>query len=286
MVAILDGHESHATFRRCCAGCLQRVIHTGQGDRIQYYHRSVIPQLVGRDAAILLDAEPIQSGEDEVAVAIRLLDRVLPLYPRAFDVVMGDALYADSRFFNWALDHGKDAMAVLKDARRLFEHTPPEIRFGDGVSHAYWDAEGFTTWPRVHQPVRVIRGLEKRTVRRQLDDQPEELTSDWMWVATFPKARVSTRAAVQMGHGRWTIENQGFNTAVNDWHADHVYKHQPQAILVFWLLAMACMTLFGTFYRRNLKPALRQAAHMLQISRRITSELIAGIPVSSSRAPP
>jgi len=39
MVAVLDGHESHATFRRHCPGCLQRTIHTTEGDRIQYYHR-------------------------------------------------------------------------------------------------------------------------------------------------------------------------------------------------------------------------------------------------------
>ena len=53
-----------------------------------------------------------------VAAALRLLDRVLRAYPRAFDVLLGDALYADSRFFNYALDHGKDALAVLKDERR------------------------------------------------------------------------------------------------------------------------------------------------------------------------
>ena len=41
MVAVLDGHESHATYRRHCAGCLKRTIHTETGDRIQYYHRYV-----------------------------------------------------------------------------------------------------------------------------------------------------------------------------------------------------------------------------------------------------
>jgi hypothetical protein len=41
-----------------------------------------------------------------------------PAYPRAFDVLFGDARYADSRFFNYALDHGKNALAVLKDERR------------------------------------------------------------------------------------------------------------------------------------------------------------------------
>ena len=133
MVAVLDGHESHATFRRRCPGCRQRVIHTGQGDRIQYYHRHVTLQLVGREVSLMLDAEPLRPGEDEIAAALRLLERVLRRYPRAFDVVLGVALYADSRCFNLALDHGKDALAVLKDNRRdrlqdaqgLWDQAPP-----------------------------------------------------------------------------------------------------------------------------------------------------------------
>ena len=36
-VAIVDGHESHASYRRHCPGCLARTIHSQQGDRIQYY---------------------------------------------------------------------------------------------------------------------------------------------------------------------------------------------------------------------------------------------------------
>ena len=40
-----------------------------------------------------------QTIRDEVAAAIRLLERVCKAYPRAFDVVLGDALYARADFF-------------------------------------------------------------------------------------------------------------------------------------------------------------------------------------------
>ncbi len=122
MAAILDGHESHATFKRHCAGCLQRKVHTARGDRVQYYHRLVAFSLVSSDLRLMLDAEPMRPGEDEVAAALRLLDRAILAYPRAFDVILGDALYADPRVFNWVIDHGKDALAVLKNDRRdLFQ---------------------------------------------------------------------------------------------------------------------------------------------------------------------
>ena len=46
---VLDGHESSASYRRCCPGCLQRTIHAAGGDRIQYYHHNGTAQLVTDD---------------------------------------------------------------------------------------------------------------------------------------------------------------------------------------------------------------------------------------------
>ena len=230
VMAVFDAHESHASYRRCCDGCLQRTIHTKHDDKIQYYHRAVTCQLVAADLAMLLDAEPIRTGEDEIAAVLRLFDRLVDLYPRAFDVVAGDGLYARSDFFNHVRSGGKHALAVLKDERRdllqdargLCEHTEPLTKKTDRVSRQCWDFEGFTTWPQCRYPVRVVRSLETRQVRRQLDQQLEELVSDWFWVTTLPKVTAPTGTVVQLGHGRWTIENQGFNETSTRWHPDHV----------------------------------------------------------------
>ena len=50
--------------------------------------------------------------------ALRLLARVIPAYPRAFDLVLADALYAKAPFFNFLLARGKHALVVLKEERR------------------------------------------------------------------------------------------------------------------------------------------------------------------------
>jgi hypothetical protein len=268
------------------------TIHTRNGDRIQYYHRHVTFQLVGQDLTVILDIEPQKPGEDEVTTALRLLERVLAAYPRAFDVIAADALYADPRLFHYALVHGKNILAVLKanqpglleDACGLWEHSVPQTFSSQGRTYTCWDLEGFT-WPSVNRPVRIVRTLETWNVRRQMTHQGEELSSEWVWVTTLPMPRASTRTVVQLGHGRWTIENQGFNELATRWHADHVYKHQPNAMLVFWLLAAVCLNLFLAFYRRDLKPAVRKAASMLHIASRIAAELLAGIPAGPARAP-
>jgi hypothetical protein len=67
---------------------------------------------------LLLDHEPQRSGEDEVTTARRLLTRVIAAYPRAFDVVLADALYGTAPFLNFLLSCGKHALVVLKDERR------------------------------------------------------------------------------------------------------------------------------------------------------------------------
>jgi len=289
LAAILDGHESHATYRRHCSGCLERTIHTADGDRRQYYHRHVTLQLVGPDMCVLLDAEPIGPGQGEAAAGLGLLDRVIAAYPRAFDVVLGDALYADSTVFNHVLGKGKDMIAVLKDETRdlftdacsLFAETSPVmVRRGNRQCDC-WDISGFTSWPQVNQPVRVVRSVERYTVRRQLDKQDEQLETNWMWVTTLAQNLVSTEGVVHFGHLRWKIENEGFNELSTRWHADHVYRHESQAILVFCLLAMVCVNVFVAFYRLNLKPVRRQSCSMLHVSRLMAGELyqsIAGPP--------
>ena len=164
-VAVLDGHESHASYRRCCRGCLKRTVQRRDGQQMQYYHRQVTLLLLSdappgsEPLRLLLDAEPQRPGEDEMAAAHRLLARVLETYPRAFDVVLADALYATAPFINFLLGHGKDAVIVLKDERRnlyqdvqgLWPTTAPQRGDYQGRDCQWWDHEGLVSWPQVQQ---------------------------------------------------------------------------------------------------------------------------------------
>ena len=293
IAAVFDLHELHATYKQRCPACRQRRIKIQGVEQIQYYHQVVQVQLVGSGWSLPLDSEPMAPGDDEVGAALRLAERAVRDYPRAFDVMCGDARYADSRFFNFALAHGKDALAVLKDQRRdlmadataLIGQTDPTPGQWRGRQCPWWDIQGFTSWPQVHAPVRVVRSLESWSVRRQLTGQPEPQQAEWMWVTTLSRSRASTAAIVGLGHGRWTIENDGFNEMVSRWHVDHLYKHDPTAVEVGWLLAMICLTVFLFFWRRDLKAAFRQAASRLHIAERVKADLFAALPGGPARAP-
>lgn len=290
---VVDGHESHASYKRCCDGCLHREIRTATGTRTQFYHRSVSAMLLSDSLEIFLDSEPQLPGEDEVATALRLLQRVLSTYPRAFDLVLADAIYTDPRFFTLLHSHGKDVLTVLKEnqpglleeARTLAGVVEPTAISQGRKKIECWDMEGFTPWPQINKPLRAVRTRETSTIKRQLDGKQEDQVSEWFWLTTLDTQQANSKAVVELGHNRWLIENHGFNETVNEWHGDHVYKHEPTAILVFQLLCLMVYGLFHAFWRRNLKPAFKAKFTMRHVARVILQGLYRGLHERLPRPP-
>jgi hypothetical protein len=283
---VIDGHESTASYKRCCEGCMKRRIKTEKGEIIQYYHRQVTAILLCKDLEILLDSEQQRAGEDEVEAAIRLIKRVLKKYPRAFEVVIADGLYVRANFFKLVIEAGKEIIAVLKDERRdlvqdarsLFEVEKSEITEEGQTRRECWDIEHFNSWEQLGKEVRVVRLLETTVTKSQLTGKEEEKISDWIWVTTITKNRACTKTVVNFGHGRWRIENNGFNELVNDWKADHLYKHDPTAIGTFYLLTMLAYNLFYAFIGRNIKAVLRNKYTKKHWGNVIAAELYCNIP--------
>ncbi len=290
---VIDGHESSSSYLRCCEKCLQRQVKISQGSRIQYYHRHVTAILLCRDFVLLLDLELQMPGEDEVAAAIRLVKRIFLNYPRAFDVVIADALYAQAPFFNIVTAHGKHVIAVLKDDRRdlvgdamgIFRQQQPVVFQWGCVTMQCWDVEGLTSWTSFGKEVRVVRSVETTTVCRQRTNEKEDIVSEWMWVTTLPTQMVSTKPFLTIGHARWDIENKAFNELTTYWHADHVYKHTASAIEAFWLVTMLAYNLFHAFIALNLKPVIRNMYTKLHLARAVAAELYVNSRVPNCRAP-
>lgn len=290
-VLILDGHESTASFYRCCPGCLTRQVTTKAGTRTQYYHRDVGAMLAGDGWELLIDHEPQRPSEDEVAAATRLLQRVCRNLPRAFDVVLADALYARVGFFRSVLALGKDVVVVLKhdewtlnqDARALCDMIPAQMHISGRTQRKCWNVSDLP-WGDLERTVRVVRSEETTPIKRQRTKKVEQKKSTWFWITTLSEVKAPTRVVVDFGHRRWAIENQGFNEAVNIWHLDHVYHHEPRAMDVILLLGMLAYNLLRFFYDRNLKPAIRDRVTRLHICQLITADLYAA--AASSAVPP
>lgn len=279
---IIDGHEVRASYLRHCSDCLERKTKINEGEEMQYYHRIVSGMLLVKGFAIPIDIEEQRRGEDEVAAATRMLERIFKNYPKAFQIILTDGLYPRAGFFELALKHKKDVIAVLKDERRdllqdargMFKWQEPNGVHCEGkTTIKYWDMEGFSSWDTLKYNVRVVRTIEETIVKRQKDKKEEIKIVEWIWVGTITRDKLSSENFIKFGHYRWAIENQGFNELTTYWHADHVYKHDTNAINGFWLMTMLAYIIFHAFLKLNLKSHLRNKYSKLHFLRLITAEI-------------
>jgi hypothetical protein len=250
----------------------------------EYYHRGVVCHLIGQQLAIPLDVELQRPGEGEVPAAKRLLERVFANYRRYFDAVVGDGLYLEAPFINFCREHHKHVVVVVKgeqrllfqDAQGLFSQRSPNGQWSERRRTVqYWDDEGFTSCEGVAEPLRVLHTLETERRRERIARQwkQTEQTSSWYWATTFSQRQLSAREFWRAGHWRWDIENDCFNSTSTHWGLDHVFKHEPTAIVNFVLTLFLAFVLLQCFWRRNLKPPLRDCFTLIGLGAELYAAL-------------
>jgi hypothetical protein len=282
-VAVIDGHETSSSFNFSCPGCLKRRVQTKKGKVEQYYHRNTTLMLVTPKLKIMLDADEQRPGEDETRCACRMLERAVRQYPRAFNVVLCDALYARAPFINMLLSHNKHIVCVLKDERRdlikdaegLFSWQRPLCYTIGKTTYSVWDEEGFVLWDDSEVSLRVVKSVETTTSVNRVTGEVEIRTTTWMWMTTLSKSVVDTKTFVALAHTRWSIENNGFKEMVHLWHGDHVYHHHAVSIIAFWLTTMIAFNILHAFVELNIKPALRMCHTFLYFTETVRAGIYA-----------
>lgn len=264
----LDGWEPYSSRSRCCPACLTRQVTVGNEQVTEYYHRYVIAMLVSDLIEVVVDMEPVQSAdvriergdrnvaghEGEQTAAKRLLRRLKDTYGRWIDVVVGDALYSNGPFLTVAAQCGFGVIAVLKkedneplkEALSLLHGAPPEKIVDDEVKKervSLWDCPEIETLSSYSGPIRVVRAVVEKAAK--------PTASTWCFAVTGKATKLSARQVVQVGRGRWHLENTGFNQWTQHWHFSHVFTHGPDALqAIFWILFLAFNLLQLFAYRQ------------------------------------
>jgi hypothetical protein len=294
MVAALDGIEVLSSFSRRCENCLERRVTLKENGRmvehIQYYHRAVGCQMVHSSVKAFLDIEWLQPGEAEETAALRLLRRLPDLYgSRFFDILLLDALYAQTPVLNLVHDIGWDAVISLKQnardlyqsAVRLFARRPPDAALTEQQDHKtyqiqLWDTEGLPFTIDNPEPVRVVRSEEMLQRKRYRRGERTDHSTDheWLWITTLSQAVFPARVVRQLGHSRWKNENNGWMDLTKHWALKHGFlhacRHRPKRVdassgqresvanhglaAVVWILLIA-FTLSSAFVLRHSKLA-------------------------------
>jgi hypothetical protein len=263
----IDANEHFKSRSRCCPQCLQRQITVknaqGQEEEVtEYYHKEVYAQLSGPQWNTLLDIEPLRTGEEERAAALRLLGRLRRLYGvRFFDVVVADAWYAKGPFLKAVNALGWAVVVVLKqedydiyqEALALTQGKPTEEFKHDGRQVRLWEVRDLAFSKTHDRAVRVVRSRETWTETKIVGGKRTTVQkeSNWLWVATEPLDGYGGRTIWNLGHGRWRIENNAFNVLTKHWHLRHCAHHDPTSILACLLIKLLAFNLFHAFALLN-----------------------------------
>jgi hypothetical protein len=317
LVAALDGIEVLSSFSRRCESCLERrvTLKDDAGRKIeqtQYYHRAVGCQMIHSRVKPFLAIEWLQPGEGEDTAALRLLTRLPHLYgSRFFDILLLDALYAQTPVLELLKATGWDAVISLKQnsrdlyqsAVRLFAHRPPDTNFIQRRDHKtyrvqLWDTAGLPFTIDHPEPVRVVRSQEVLERHRYRGGELTTHSTDheWLWVTTLPQQAFPAPVIRQLGHGRWNNENNGWMDLTKHWALKHGFlhacRHRPQqtdacgerqpvsnhGLAAVTLILLIAFVLASAFVLRHSKLARRD--HLTAIT------VAAQLRASASKAPP
>ncbi len=239
----LDGTGAGRTYKAPCPLC--DPVKDARGVVHGCLHHFVMISVVGTGLTLPFDVEPYGEGDSEYAAGQRLLRRAVDhLGPRFADYLVGDSEYATAPFLHQSEAVGLPVVARVKEnlpllaaaVRARFDGQPPMAVYEEGDDHVeVWDADDFDPWETLKWPtVRVLRYRQHKRDGTVIQAE---------WLTNFPLRKLGTLGFYRIAKSRWEIENQGFNDGKNRYGMEHICHHEPNSILMVWLLILLAMVI-------------------------------------------
>lgn len=248
----LDGTGAGRTYKEPRPLCDPIV--DAKGEVHGHLHHFVLISVVAVGLTLPVDVEPYGPGDSEYAAAQRLLRRAVDhLGPRFADYVVGDGEYATAPFLHQTGAVGLPVVARLKEnlpllaaaVRARFDGQPPQAVFQEGNDQVeVWDADDFDPWETLQWPtVRVLRYRQHKRDGTVIQAE---------WLTDFSTSKLGSLSFYRMAKSRWQIENQGFNDGKNRYGMEHICHHEPNSILIVWLLILLALVIERLYRLRYL----------------------------------
>jgi hypothetical protein len=263
----IDGTTSGRCQSQSCSLC--RPFRNNKKEIVGYRHHCVLISVVGTGLSLPFDVEPYGPGDSEYSAGQRLLRRAVQnLGPRFADYVVVDGEFATAPFLHTADAVGLKVVARLKDnlpellaaAEKRFRSRPPKFRFHEGEDQVeIWDADDFDPWETLHwETVRVIRYRQHK---------PNGEVVEAYWLTNFSARRLGSRSLYRMAKSRWEIENQGFNDAKSRYGLRHMCHHEPNSLLLQWLITALALTIERLYRVRYLHRGTHRPRSAIELVR-------------------
>ena len=278
-VISLDGTEYFRSSKIQCNDCIEVLVATKGGKRLDYVHRGVFAQMISSAVCPFLAFEPIlpkdakkinelkacEGHEGELTVAKRLLARLDASYPKNFyDVISLDALYPNQPFIKEVRSYGKHLVARVKDERTtIFKEIEAlskltqlqEWKIDAKTTLKTWDIDDLHISLGFDIPLRGVKAIET-TIQKEENGEVKTKTETFYLLTTLVANKffkVSPKTLVRMIHSKWRIENNGFKDLKDNWFFEHNFFHHPIATKAIVLIFLIVYNLFYVFLLRHLK---------------------------------
>jgi hypothetical protein len=298
-IASVDGTELYRSDKTCCDECLEYRIKTKEGIRIDYVHKIVLMQMVGKMYSsyvqTILGMEKIlpkdvigdtsEGGhEGETTSARRLILRMIAEYGKAFfDVLTTDGLYTNAPFVRFLHRLGKYLVSRVKNERtdlyKEIESLSTLVKplvindWKERVEVWIYEIPALSEWLAKDIPIRSFKIVEK-SYKEKSGKRIYIKEDEFFCVTTLPEEKANADTIRRIVHSKWGIENNGFKDLKDNWYLTHNYHHHPNAIEAMFLILFIAYNLFYSYIYRHVKTYRLYELTMKQIVEEMISSYI------------
>ena len=248
---ILDGTGVSYFKERHCENCLTATTVNKDGTKtIQYYHKVLEAKLVlAENIIISLDTEFIENEREdvtkqdcEIKAAKRLMERLKATFPRMKICIQGDALYAASTImkicaqngWKYILTHKKNRQPTVDEFYEQLDDTIDKTRVA-GVGAEKGTGFFYNHLEEYAGKEDVLNICEYRY--EEPGKNGDIIRHRMVWITNITLTKSNLGNIINVGRGRWKIENEGFNNQKNIlYKIEHLNSRNPQAMKNHYLL--------------------------------------------------
>lgn len=251
---IIDGTGLFYFKEKHCGNCLVTTItreEDGKEIKVKrYYHKVLEAKLVlAPNIIISLDTEFIENEREdvekndcEINAAKRLLERLGKEYPRLPICLQGDALYAAEPIMKICNGKGWRYILTQKETRqKILADTYGWIQEGGGAKSIGGIGKEHGVGEYINHVEEVAGKKEPADMYRYWYETKKEdgetQIHEYQWITNIELTGRNLEEMIEVGRGRWKIENEGFNNQKNGiYDIEHLNSRNSNAMKNHYLI--------------------------------------------------
>jgi len=243
---LIDGFEYFRSEKRGCKHCQE--YHHRDG-RVEHAHQVLAATLAHptakRPIPLLLEEIRREDGSEkqdcEFNAARRLIPKLTRAHPHLDLIYVGDGLFSKLPMVDLILDAGANYVLVAKPTdHKTLEENIAGLREIDGVT--CWEQKTSKGRRQVYEWATDLEIVATASQKTNWYSCVEYLPSGKVayrnsWITNLKPTKQNVRELVEVGRGRWQIEDQAFDVLKNHgYHLEHNYGHGENHLAFIYVI--------------------------------------------------